>query len=73
MVYLAVAALYNAGNEVCTTNQIYRLMGGKSNANSNDRRKIMRSLEKMADTVIECTDEHAARQFKKDSYYRCHG
>ena len=73
MVYIAVAALFNAGNTVITTNQVYRIMGGKNKANSSDRRKIMDSLQKMANTRIEFNDEHAQKQFKKDTYFRYQG
>ena len=46
-VYIAAAALFNGGNGIISTNQIYRMMGNRGNPNTEDLQKINDSLTKM--------------------------
>ena len=46
-VYIAVGALWDAGNKIVTVSQIYHMMGNTKRPNSNDVKKINDSLTKM--------------------------
>lgn len=51
-VYVAAAALFNAGNEIITATQIYAMMGYNSNPPAADIEKINTSLAKMRSAHI---------------------
>ena len=61
-VYIAAAALYNAGNTVVSMRQIFRAMGNKTEPNAKQLQLISDSLTKMMFTriVIDNTREAAA-------------
>ena len=69
-VYLAVSALYNAGNSIITIDQIYRAMGYKDNAipNDHDKEKIGDSLTKMAAAHLYLDNSAEARAYKYDKF-----
>lgn len=58
-VYIAAAALYNAGNHIVTATQIYKMMGNRGQPNKDDVKKINNSLDKMgpARVYIDSTQE----------------
>lgn len=47
LVYIVVGALYNAGNDVISATQIYKVMGYKGNPGASDLKDINDSLTKM--------------------------
>lgn len=51
-IYTALAALYNAGNETVTLQQIYAAMGYEGTAGKHDREKINNAVVKMAAAKI---------------------
>lgn len=61
-VYMAAAALFNAGNSVVTASQIYKTMSGNKRPASTSLANISKSLEKMAKIrlSIDNTDENKA-------------
>lgn len=65
-VYIATSALYNAGNEYITTNQIYKLIGGQNNRNQNDSQKILNSLIKMAGAWVILDNTNEASVLKRE-------
>lgn len=69
-VYLAVSALYNAGNSIITIDQIYRAMGYKDTAipNDHDKEKIGDSLTKMAAAHLYLDNSAEARAYKYDKF-----
>jgi len=58
-VYIAAAALYNAGNHIVTATQIYKMMGNRGQPNASDVQKVNDSLDKMgaARVYIDSTEE----------------
>lgn len=48
LVYLAIAAVFNAGSDKMSIRQIYEQMGNKGNPNARDRKKIYESISKMS-------------------------
>lgn len=50
-VYIAVSALYDAGNQIMTPGQIYKMMGGKE-AGDADKKAIIDSITKMSKTWV---------------------
>lgn len=75
-VYIAVAALFNAGNQFITVKQIYDAMGHKdasgferrTNPGASDVKKINDSLTKMRSTLIYLNNEEEARAYKYDLF-----
>lgn len=51
-VYIAAAALYNAGNHVVTATQIYKMMGNRGQPNASDVKKVNDSLSKMRSAIV---------------------
>lgn len=51
-VYIAISALYNAGNTVTTLQQIHSTMGNVGRASDNQRQKISSALNKMQSAMI---------------------
>lgn len=69
-VYLAVSALYNAGNEIISLSQIYKTMGYTSRPNPRDIEKIANSISKMAaaNVSLDNTQEASAYNYEKFVY-----
>lgn len=63
-VYIAVAGLYNAGNEVITIHQIHTAMGGTGNPSSDQREKINASITKMQSAKIFVDNSMEAATYK---------
>ncbi len=68
-VYLAVCALYEAGNERITAGMIYRTMGGKGRPNTEKFLPLKNSIEKMAVVRISINNEQEAIKYKYRSFY----
>ena len=65
-VYMAVAALYNAGNEVFSLTQIYIAMGNTGRPSKADLQKINDSLTKMMKAAIKISNEEEAKIYNYD-------
>ena len=63
-VYVAVSALFNAGNNVITLAQIYKHMGYKGKAGGTDLEKINNSILKMLGAQIYLSNELEAQKYK---------
>lgn len=48
LVYLAIAAIFNAGQDKMSINQIYEQMGGKNTPPTSEKKKIYESIAKMS-------------------------
>lgn len=68
-VYVAAAALYNAGNKIVSATQIYYMMGYHTAPNDEDKRKIHESLTKMgsARVYIDNKNEVGYEKFTYDA------
>ena len=62
-VYLAICALYNAGNEYMSAGMIYRTMGGNGYPNQKKFESIKQSIEKMAVVRISIDNEQEASKY----------
>lgn len=69
-VYIAAAALYNAGNTVVSMRQIFRAMGNKTEPNAKQLQLISDSLTKMMFTRIVIDNEREATAYGKGEEYR---
>lgn len=69
-VYIAVAALYNAGNAYITLTQIYYAMGNTGKPSKNQLEKISESVTKMqgANILIDNTQESEAYNYLRFQY-----
>jgi len=67
-VYLAVCALYDAGNERITAGMIYRTMGGEGYPNQKKYENLKQSIEKMAVVRISVDNEQEAIKYKYRSF-----
>lgn len=67
-VYMAVAALFNAGNQVITTAQIYDAMGFNGNPGKADIMKISASISKMTAARIYIDNSEEAAAYKYDRF-----
>lgn len=63
-VYIAVSALYNAGNEIITATQIYYAMGNTGRPNAKSLKKIDDALSKMTGAKITLDNEQEAEATK---------
>jgi hypothetical protein len=63
-VYLAICALYNAGNEYMSAGMIYRTMGGNGRPNTKKFEKIKQSIIKMAMVHISIDNAEEANKYK---------
>lgn len=63
-VYLAISALYNAGNDFVTLSQIYKHMGYKGKSGENDKLKIRSSVIKMLGARIYLSNALEAEKYK---------
>lgn len=60
---LAAAELYSSGNPIFSASALYRQMGNRSRYDSNAKRKITDSLEKLSTTRITISNEKEARLY----------
>lgn len=69
-VYIAVSALFNAGNDIITLAQIYSTMGYKGRPGKSDIARINEALSKMngARITVDNTQEAAAYKYDKFVY-----
>ena len=71
--YMAAAALYNAGNDVMSCTQVYKMMGYRGSPNAEHIQRINASISKMGaarvtiDTTKESTTYKGYEVFKYDS------
>jgi hypothetical protein len=63
-VYLAICALYDAGNEYMSAGMIYRTMGGNGRPNTKKFEKIKQSIIKMAMVYISIDNTEEASKYK---------
>ena len=62
-VYIAASAIFNAGNEVTTATQIYRVMGNTGKPKAADVKKINDSLTKMGAARVYLNNSHEAKTY----------
>ena len=62
-VYIAVAALFDAGNNVISLTQIYNAMGNTNAPNKRSREKIFNSLLKMGGTFLRIENAAEAKKY----------
>ena len=67
-IYTAVAALFNAGNNICTLSQIHRAMGNTGTPSTNQLEKINASLSKMSSARITIDNGQEAQLYKYDLF-----
>ena len=69
-VYIAISALFNAGNTTVTTEQIHKAMGGTSSPSVSQRTRINESVYKMGRAWITINDaqEHEAYNYDIDEH-----
>lgn len=72
-VYIAVSALFTAGNTVITLSQIYKHMGYKGRAGAADLKKIHECIVKMMGAQISVDNELEANTYKKYSHFTYRG
>lgn len=72
-VYIAVSALFNAGNNVVTLPEIYLAMGYKGTPGKEDREKINQSLTKMTGARILFDNKHEAEALAGYSHFKYDG
>lgn len=69
-VYMAISALYNAGNIVVTLSQIYYAMGYTGRPGKTDLNKINQSITKMMAAHIFFDNEQEAQVYKSYPHFR---
>lgn len=67
-VYIAVSALFNAGNSIITLTQIYYAMGYTGRPGSKDLERINASVTKMLGANIYISNEQEAAAYKYDKF-----
>lgn len=72
-VYIAVSALFNAGNPVIALSQIYKHMGYKGRAGGADLKKIHECIVKMMGAQITVDNEIEANRYKKYGHFTYRG
>jgi len=72
-VYIAVSALFNAGNDVITLSQIYRHMGYKGRPGAKDLKRIHECIVKMMGAQISVDNELEANTYKKYGHFTYRG
>lgn len=72
-VYIAAAALFNAGNDVITATQIFREMGNSSQPAPEQIQKIWDSLTKMRAAVIQLDNQKETETIKKYGIFKYDG
>lgn len=68
-VYVAVAALYNAGNEYITPTQIYKMMGYKGQPGPSDIVRINDSLTKMGAARVYIDNEKESEKYPRYMHF----
>lgn len=63
-VYIAVSALFNAGNNIITLSQIYYAMGNVGRPSANQLQKINNAITKMTGARIFFDNEQEAKKYK---------
>lgn len=66
--YIAVGALFNAGNDTMSYTKIYELMGGKSKPTGKQLEKIDKSIEKMMYTRLSLDNTLEARVYSYERF-----
>ena len=72
-VYIAAAALFNAGNDVITATQIFREMGNSAPPAPDQIQKIWDSLTKMRSAVIQLDNQKETETIKKYGVFKYDG
>lgn len=72
-VYIAIAALFNGGNDVMTVSQIYRQMGFTGAPGKSDREKINAAVTKMSSAKIFVDNQEEAAAYKGYARFRYDG
>ena len=72
-VYIAAAALFNAGNDVITATQIFRQMGNSTQPAPDQIQKIWDSLTKMRAAVIQLDNQKETETIKKYGVFKYDG
>ena len=72
-VYIAAAALFNAGNDVVTATQIFREMGNSAPPAPDQIQKIWDSLTKMRSAVIQLDNQKETETIKKYGVFKYDG
>lgn len=67
-VYITIAALFNAGNEIISLSQIYKNMGYKGHAGKNDLEKINKSIIKMMGAKIYLNNEEEIKKYNYSKF-----
>lgn len=67
-VYMAVSALFNAGNETMSLSQIYYTMGYSGNPGTKDLLRIDKSITKMRGAIIYIDNEGEAAVYNYDHF-----
>lgn len=67
-VYIAIAALFNAGNEIISLSQIYKHMGYKGRAGTSDLEKINNSIIKMLGAKIYLNNEQEIKKYNYSKF-----
>ena len=67
-VYIAVSALFNAGNNVITLRQIYQAMGYRGTAGTSDLEKIDEAITKMTTARIYFDNEQESKKYKYNHF-----
>lgn len=69
-VYIAVAALFNGGNDVISATQIHKMMGNSGQPTANQIKKINDSLTKMGAARIYLDNEKEVNLYKKYTRFK---
>lgn len=72
-VYIAVSALFDAGNLIITLSQIYKHMGYKGRAGGSDLEKIHKSIVKMMGAQISVDNELESKKYTRYKLFRYRG
>ena len=72
-VYLAVAALFNAGNDVISITQIYNAMGYSGRVGANDIKKINAAITKMSGARLYIDNMQEAAAYKRRKHFKYDG
>lgn len=67
-VYLAVSALYNAGNTIISFTQIHQTMGNTSRPNARDIERIADSIAKMSAARVYLNNEQESKAYRYNKF-----
>lgn len=68
--YMAAAALYDAGNEIITATQVYKLMGNTTPPNTTDLQKVNDSLTKMGAARLYIDNQKEVQIHKRYMHFK---